>query len=153
MLQDGLWPVERGRAITSSVKILSFPLDSSYGHVWFPKLNARILLVPNRWIQILDFFSLCKSEFLTHIIFLLSKEPLLMFLTNWAHRQQIISVLVCLAKYFSFLKRRFSQGIETQVAYVCLFCFLSEHQIFDSTFLLMRFLRRVKDVILIFVLL
>ena len=46
MLQDGLWSVERYREITSSVNILSFPLDSSYGHVWFPKLNSRILLVP-----------------------------------------------------------------------------------------------------------
>ena len=46
MLQDGLWSVERDREITSSVNILSFPLDSSYGHAWFPKLNSRILLVP-----------------------------------------------------------------------------------------------------------
>jgi len=47
------------------------------------------------------FLSLYRSEFLTCIIFLVTKELLLMFLTTHVYWQQIPSVFICLRNSLS----------------------------------------------------
>lgn len=49
------------------------------------------------------FFPLCRSNFLTYIIFFLSEVLLLTHLVRQIYWQQILSVLVCLIKYLFLL--------------------------------------------------
>ena len=75
-------------------------LDKLSGRSTKKKKNKNFIL-PSFILSLILFLSLCKSEFLTYIISLLSMELLLTLLARQVYWQQTPSTLVCLRVFIS----------------------------------------------------